>query len=127
MNSLFYFKKSPPRSPSLTKRGRGEIFLFFFFLIQSSAYGGDLSQKVQEAYRNTPALEARFVQRTYVEILEKEVIEKGTLLLAKPGRFKISYEGKRERAYISDGKRLWIIHPGEKEVIDDIRSQVSPE
>ncbi|MBI4373898.1 MAG: outer membrane lipoprotein carrier protein LolA, partial [Deltaproteobacteria bacterium] len=27
----------------------------------------------------------------------------------------------------SDGKRLWIIHPGEKEVIDDIRSQVSPE
>lgn len=89
--------------------------ILIFFL--SIALAGDLASRVQEAYRQTDALRADFVQKTFVQLLEKEVEEHGTLLLAKPNRFVIHYQGPHERRYISDGKRLWILRPQEQEEV----------
>ncbi|MBI2083742.1 MAG: outer membrane lipoprotein carrier protein LolA [Deltaproteobacteria bacterium] len=105
------------------------FYFFSLFFVNTDSFAGDLIQKVQETYRTTPAIEAEFVQKTYVEILEREIEEKGSLILAKPGRFNIHYKGRRERRYISDGKKLWIVHLREKEteVFEDIQKMVSPE
>ncbi|MBI2499926.1 MAG: outer membrane lipoprotein carrier protein LolA [Deltaproteobacteria bacterium] len=104
---------------------------FSVLLILFSAQGlaNDLVARVEKAYQETAVLRAEFVQRTYVELLEKEVVEEGALLLAKPGRFAIHYHGKRERKYLSDGRRLWIVYPGEKEIetIANVREAVSQE
>lgn len=43
-----------------------------------------------------------------MEVLEKEIEERGSFLIAKPGRFLFHYQGKNERKYLSDGERLWI-------------------
>lgn len=77
---------------------------------------GGLVEKVQETYGKTGSFRADFVQRTFIEVLEREVEEKGSLIFARSGRFLIHYQGSRERKYISDGRTLWIHHPLEGEV-----------
>jgi outer membrane lipoprotein carrier protein len=92
-------------------------------------FAGRLEQKVQDAYRRTDSFSAQFTQTTRIEVLDRETTESGNLVFAKPGRFSIHYEGKRERQYLSDGDTLWIYHPKEKEVevIDDVGDLVSRE
>lgn len=90
--------------------------LALLFLVPPTAGAGSLTERVQETYRKTETFQARFVQKTFVEILEREIEERGHLVFARPGRFAIHYEGPRERKYLSDGKTLWITHPRDKEV-----------
>lgn len=92
-------------------------------------WAGELAEKVQETYRGTESFRADFSQKTHVELLDREVEEAGELIFAKPGRFSIHYQGKRERRYLSDGKTLWIYHPREKEVevVDNVQDVVAKE
>lgn len=92
------------------------LFSLFTFYLLPFAMAAGLVDKVQETYRKTEQFRADFVQKTKIEVLDREVEEKGELIFAKPGRFLIHYKGARERRYISDGKTLWIYHPREKEV-----------
>lgn len=105
--------------------------LFFCPLLVSHAGGvtGGLTERVQEVYRNTNQFQADFVQKTEIEILDRVVEEKGRVIFAKPGRFLIHYLGGRERKFISDGKKLLIDRPKEKEVevIEQLGEVVSRE
>lgn len=93
------------------------------------AFAAGLADKVQGAYRKTDNFRADFVQKTSVEILDREVEEGGDLVFSKPGRFSIHYQGKNERQYLSDGHTLWIYHPKDKEVevIDDVQDIIAKE
>ncbi len=93
----------------------------------SYALAGTLADQVQQAYRKTKVLRAEFVQKTTVELLDRTVEEKGELVLARPNRFLIHYQGTKERKYLSDGKQLWIVRPREKEVIENPDQAVSRE
>lgn len=101
--------------------------LLLTFLPTVQAAG--LVDKVQETYRKTDQFRADFMQKTRIEILDREVEEKGELVFAKPGRFLIHYKGARERKYISDGKTLWVYRPKEKEVevYEDLKDILSRE
>jgi outer membrane lipoprotein carrier protein len=100
-----------------------------FFIGLSTVQAGELADKVQATYRNIETFEADFTQKTYVEILEKDVVEKGDLVFAKPDRFLVRYQGSKERQYISDGKTLWVYRPKDKEVevTHHVEDVVSPE
>lgn len=102
---------------------------FLVFIAPSIVFGGELTARVQQAYRSTPALRADFVQKTYVQLLEKEVEERGSLVIATPNRFLIHYHGRQERKYISNGKKLWIVYPleGEVETISNLSEVMSRE
>lgn len=102
-------------------------FLALFLAVTANAAG--LADRVQDAYKNTRSFSAKFTQTTKIEVLDRETAESGDLVFAKPGRFAIRYDGKRERQYLSDGDTLWIYHPKEKEVevIHDVADLVSRE
>lgn len=105
------------------------VIAVFFCAMSAFVSAAGLAEKVQETYRNTESFRADFSQKTHVELLDREVEEAGELNFAKPGRFSIHYQGKRERQYLSNGKTLWIYHPREKEVevIDDVQDVVAKE
>ncbi len=104
-------------------------FIVLSLVVVSTASAGGLTQKVQETYRKTDQFRADFVQKTKVEILEREIEEKGDMVFAKPGCFLIHYQGTRERKYISDGNTLWIHRPKDKEVevYEDLKETLSRE
>ncbi len=96
--------------------------LFFLIVFSQAAFAGDpvprdivprdLISRVKKVYQATPVLEAKFIQRTTVEVLEKEIVERGELVLERPGKFVIHYQGPHERRYTSDGKSLWLWRKG---------------
>jgi outer membrane lipoprotein carrier protein len=71
---------------------------------------------VQAAYEKTQDLKMDFLQKTYVVLLEEEVEKKGEAQFKKPGKFRIEYQEKRGKIYLSDGKTLWIIRKGDDQV-----------
>ncbi len=93
------------------------------------AFAAGLADRVQAAYRKTDMFSADFVQKTRVELLDREIEESGQLLFSKPGKFLIHYQGKNERQYISDGLTLWIYHPRDKEVevVEHVPDMISRE
>ena len=93
-----------------------KVLLLFFLLAAPAAFAAGLADRVQNAYKDTSSFSAKFTQTTKIEVLDRETTESGELVFAKPGRFSIRYDGKRERQYLSDGDTLWIYHPKEKEV-----------
>ena len=95
---------------------RSYCLFSLLFLCANVAHASELIEKVQHAYQQTDQFQADFIQKTKIEVLDREVTEKGHMIFAKPGHFRIHYEGDRERVYVSDGKTLWISHPKEKEV-----------
>ncbi len=92
------------------------LCLLILFSFPGPVWSGGLAGKVQETYRATEQFRADFAQKTAVEVLGRDVEERGEIFFAKPGRFLIHYQGDRERKYISDGKTLWIYYPREDEV-----------
>ncbi len=70
-------------------------------------------QTVEKAYQKTNDLSATFVQTTNVALLDKTVTKKGTFRFKKGGRFRIEYEGRDGKHYVSDGTTLWVFIPGD--------------
>ncbi len=105
------------------------LVLAAFFLILGTAHAAGLADRVQDTYGTVETFEADFTQKTYVEILERDVVEQGNLIFAKPNRFLVRYQGAKERHYISDGKTLWVYRPRDKEVevTHHMEDVVSPE
>lgn len=99
-----------------------------------TAEAGDLITSVQQAYQKNVQFQADFVQKTHIELLNKDVTEKGKMVFAKPesgkpGKFDIHYEGAQERRYICNGETLWIYHPKlqEVEVYSDVKEVLTRE
>lgn len=126
MQGLYQTIRNIPSDTSPYIRG-GWVGIFLLFSTQLHA--GNLAQKVQQTYQKTDQFQADFVQTTHVELLNRDLEEKGRMVFSKPGRFLIHYQGGQERKYISDGQILWIIHLKEKEVevYDNIKGVISKE
>ena len=110
-------------------RRKFSFFFIFFFSALSSLYASGLTEKVERVYREAKEFRADFVQKTKIEILDRQVEERGKLTFTKPGKFVIHYQGNRERKYVSDGKKLTIYYPQEKEVeaYHDLKGMISKE
>lgn len=74
----------------------------------------DQVQNIERTYQVTPAIQAEFIQKTYVPLLEETVTRPGRFFYQKGGKIRIEYAGDTMTHYISDGKTLWVVHPREK-------------
>ena len=103
--------------------------LLVILTLVSPVQAADLVTEVQRAYQKNTQFRADFVQKTHIELLNKDVEEKGTMIFAKPSKFDIHYEGKQERRYICNGETLWIYHPKlqEVEVYSDVKDVLTRE
>jgi outer membrane lipoprotein carrier protein len=77
----------------------------------------EVARRVEERARSARDLEARFVQSYRSESLGREVVERGTLRLKRPGRMRWDYDAPDEKTFVSDGKTFFFYVPADKQVI----------
>jgi outer membrane lipoprotein carrier protein len=76
-----------------------------------------LARRVEERTRRTTSLVAEFVQSYRSASLGRELVERGTLELKRPGRMRWEYLHPEKKTFISDGKSFFFYVPGERQVI----------
>lgn len=76
-----------------------------------------LIERVEERTRHTVTLSADFVQSYRSAALGRELVERGTLRLKRPGRMLWSYEQPEKKTFVSDGQAFYFYVPEDKQVI----------
>lgn len=77
----------------------------------------DALRRVDERLQRTTDLQARFVQSYRSISVGREVRERGTLSLKRPGRMRWDYEAPEKKTFVSDGKSFYFYVPADGQVI----------
>jgi outer membrane lipoprotein carrier protein len=86
------------------------------WLAQPAAVEG-LVKRVEERSRRTTSLVADFVQTYRSAAMGRELVERGTLQLKRPGRMRWEYQQPEKKTFVSDGKTFYFYVPAERQVI----------
>jgi outer membrane lipoprotein carrier protein len=86
--------------------------------VQSTPGSGapDLAQALQRRYDTIKDFSADFVHRYRGGVLRKEIVERGRLLVKKPGKMRWDYSAPDEKLFVSDGVKLYSYIPRDKQV-----------
>lgn len=76
-----------------------------------------LARRVDARARGVRDLTARFVQSYRSGILGREIVERGTLAIKKPGRMRWEYKEPEKKLFVSDGKQFFFYVPADRQVI----------
>src|SRR5262249_53406261 len=60
---------------------------------------------------------ADFVQEAESGVLRKKLVERGSLLVKKPGRMKWLYKDPEQKVFVSDGTRMYMHTPADNQVV----------
>ena len=77
----------------------------------------DLARAVQRKYEGIRDFSADFVHRYKGGVLRKQLVEKGRLLVKKPGMMRWEYTTPEPKQFVSDGVKLYSYIPADKQVI----------
>ena len=83
----------------------------------SDAAARDLAQALQRKYDTIRDFSADFVHAYRGGVLRKELVERGHLLVKKPGKMRWQYSAPEEKLFVSDGVKLYSYVPRDKQVI----------
>ncbi|MCG6922008.1 MAG: outer membrane lipoprotein carrier protein LolA [Acidobacteria bacterium] len=82
--------------------------------------------RIEARNSHTRDLVARFVQSYRSGLLGRELVERGTVSIKRPGRMRWEYQEPEEKLFLSDGERFYFYVPEDRQVIiqdqDDRRS-----
>ncbi|MBI4125443.1 MAG: outer membrane lipoprotein carrier protein LolA [Deltaproteobacteria bacterium] len=93
------------------------LVLGSWFLALNPLFASDFNQKINKietTYATLPALQAEFIQKTYIPLLEETITRPGRFFYQKGGKIRIEYAADPMTHYVSDGRTLWVVHPKEK-------------
>jgi outer membrane lipoprotein carrier protein len=76
----------------------------------------DLAQALQRRYDTIKDFSADFVHSYRGGVLRKEIVERGRLLVKKPGKMRWDYAAPDEKLFVSDGVKLYSYIPRDKQV-----------
>jgi outer membrane lipoprotein carrier protein len=76
-----------------------------------------IAAAVQRHYDSVRDFSADFVQEAESGVLRKKLVERGTVLVKKPGRMRWTYKQPEEKVFVSDGRRMYMYTPADKQVI----------
>jgi outer membrane lipoprotein carrier protein len=76
----------------------------------------DLALALQRRYDTIKDFSADFVHTYRGGVLRKEIVERGHLLVKKPGRMRWDYAAPDEKLFVSDGVKLYSYIPRDKQV-----------
>jgi outer membrane lipoprotein carrier protein len=86
-----------------------------------AATDGDLAVRllrlVQERHAATSDLVARFTQSYRSGMLGRELIERGVVMVKRPGRMRWEYKDPETKLFVSDGRTFYFYVPADKQVI----------
>jgi outer membrane lipoprotein carrier protein len=76
-----------------------------------------LARRVDAHHRHAGDLTAKFVQTYRSATLGRELVERGTLAIKRPGRMLWEYRDPERKTFLSDGKSYYFYVPADKQVI----------
>lgn len=76
-----------------------------------------LARRVDARQLRVTDLTARFVQSYRSGALGRELVERGTLAIKRPGRMLWEYRDPERKTFLSDGKTFYFYVPADKQVI----------
>lgn len=77
----------------------------------------EVAATLQRKYDAVRDFSADFVHEAESGVLRKKLVERGTLLVKKPGRMRWTYKAPEEKTFVSDGKRMYMYTPADKQAI----------
>ena len=60
---------------------------------------------------------ADFTHEAESGVLRKKLVERGTVMVKKPGRMRWDYKAPEEKVFVSDGSRMYMHMPADNQVI----------
>jgi outer membrane lipoprotein carrier protein len=84
---------------------------------QVAPSANDLAAALQAKYAAVTDFSASFVHRYRGGVLKKEALERGTVLIKKPGRMRWTYESPEPKVFVADGRRIYAYIPEDRQVI----------
>jgi outer membrane lipoprotein carrier protein len=104
----------------MVRRALGACLLFW---LATAPLGGqqpsaaDLAQALQKKYATIKDFSADFVHTYRGGVLNKQITEKGRMLIKKPGKMRWDYSAPEVKQFISDGVKVYSYIPADKQVI----------
>jgi outer membrane lipoprotein carrier protein len=77
----------------------------------------DLAQALQRKYDGIKDFSAEFTHSYRGGVLKKEIVEKGRLLVKKPGKMRWQYTSPEQKLFVSDGVKMYSYIPQDKQVM----------
>src|SRR3954469_20218241 len=82
---------------------------------QSAAIG--VATSVQQRYDRTRDFSADFTHEAESGVLRKKLVERGTVMVKKPGKMRFNYKAPEEKTFVSDGSRMYMHTPADNQVV----------
>lgn len=76
----------------------------------------ELAQALQKKYSAVKGFSADFVQTYRGGVLNKQLSERGRLLIKKPGKMRFEYTDPEKKLFVSDGVKIYLYVPQDKQV-----------
>lgn len=73
--------------------------------------------RVEAHHRRVSDLTARFVQSYRSGLLGREIVEKGTFSLKRPGRMLFEYREPERKTFVTNGRRVFFYVPSDRQVV----------
>jgi outer membrane lipoprotein carrier protein len=77
----------------------------------------DVATSVQQRYDRTRDFSADFTHEAESGVLRKKLVERGTVLVKKPGKMRFNYKAPEEKTFVSDGSRMYMHTPADNQVV----------
>jgi outer membrane lipoprotein carrier protein len=77
----------------------------------------DLAQSLQRKYDAVKDFSADFVHTYEGGVLKKQLTERGSVLIKKPGKMRWDYTAPEKKQFISDGAKIYFYIPADKQVV----------
>jgi len=84
---------------------------------QATPPAREVAAALQKKYDGVRDFTADFVHDYEGGILRKKVTEKGTVQIKKPGKMRWNYAEPQKKEFVSDGRRIYVYLPADKQVI----------
>lgn len=88
-------------------------------ILPGSAFGLDsiaIVDAIQKRYDATDTFKARFVQKSYLKMLDQSQTAKGVVFIKKPGKMRWVYNAPDRQILVTNDQALWLYLPDEKQV-----------
>ena len=77
----------------------------------------EFAQALQRKYDAIRDLSADFMHTYRGGVLRKDIVERGRMLIKKPGKMRWDYAAPEEKRFVSDGLKMYSYIPADKQVI----------
>jgi outer membrane lipoprotein carrier protein len=77
----------------------------------------DAVRRLEAHNRSVRDVSARFTQSYRSGLIGREIVERGTLRIKRPGRMLWEYTEPERKTFVSDGRTIWFYVPADRQVI----------